>query len=201
MARQGHASATTDIVRVVCRPAEGEEPSDELVDVPWDGETMGEIATRGNLVMKEYFKDPEATAKAFRGGYFMSGDLAVQYPDGSIAVLDRSKDIIISGGENASSLAIEQELATHPHVLEVSVVARLHPKWGERPMAFVILHPQQAKQWAGRDQEFEKDLKKHAKTRLPGFACPEWVQVVKELPKTSTGKILKTELRKVVAKL
>ncbi|KAL0575992.1 hypothetical protein V5O48_005992 [Marasmius crinis-equi] len=201
MARQGHAFATSDVMRVIRRPEEGEEPSDELVDVPWDGKTMGEIITRGNLVMKEYFKDPEATEKAFQGGFFRTGDLAVIYPDGSVAVLDRSKDIIISGGENASSLAIEQELASHPHVLEVSVIARLHPKWGERPMAFVILHPQHAKRWEGREQEFEKDLQKHAKTRLPGFACPEWVRIVPELPKTSTGKILKTELRKVVAKL
>jgi acyl-CoA synthetase (AMP-forming)/AMP-acid ligase II len=125
----------------------------------------------------------------------------VIYPDGSAAVLDRSKDIIISGGENASSLAIEQELASHPHVLEVSVVAREHKKWGERPMAFVILHPQHASKWTGRHEEFTKDLILHARKRLPGFACPEWVQIVPELPKTSTGKILKTELRKAVAKL
>lgn len=110
---------------------------EEIIDVPRDGKTVGEIVTRGNLVMKEYFRDPEATRKAFRGGYFHSGDLAVMHPDGSIAVVDRSKDIIISGGENASSLAIEQELSSHPHVLEVSVVARAHPLWGERPMAFV----------------------------------------------------------------
>uniref|UniRef100_A0A0W0G3A5 Putative AMP-dependent synthetase and ligase n=1 Tax=Moniliophthora roreri TaxID=221103 RepID=A0A0W0G3A5_MONRR len=201
IARQGHVHVTADIVRVVYRPEDDAEGSDELVDVPWDGKTMGEIVTRGNIVMKEYFKDPEATRKAFQGGFFHSGDLAVMHPDGSIAVLDRSKDIIISGGENASSLAIEQELAAHPNVLEVSVVARLHPKWGERPMAFVILHPQHAAKWAGKHKEFEQDLIKYAKMRLPGFACPEWVEVVPELPKTSTGKILKTELRKIVAKL
>ncbi|KAG6901906.1 hypothetical protein C0995_006744 [Termitomyces sp. Mi166 len=148
-----------------------------------------------------YFNDPEATAKAFRGGAFRSGDLAVWYPDGSVAIMDRSKDIIISGGENASSLAIEQELATHPHILEVTVVARSHPKWGERPMAFVVLHPQHVAKWAGRYKQFADELKKHAKARLPGFACPEWVEVVPDLPKTSTGKILKSELRKVVAKL
>ncbi|KAK7058827.1 hypothetical protein VNI00_001451 [Paramarasmius palmivorus] len=201
MARQGHAFATADIVRVVHRPEDGEEGSGELVDVPWDGKTIGEIVTRGNIVMKEYFKDPEATKKAFQGGFFHSGDLAVRHPDGTVAIMDRSKDIIISGGENASSLAIEQELAAHPHVLEVSVVARIHPKWGERPMAFVILHPQHVDKWAGKHKEFERDLIRHAKTRLPGFACPEWVEVVPELPKTSTGKILKTELRKIVAKL
>ncbi|KIK06843.1 hypothetical protein K443DRAFT_129433 [Laccaria amethystina LaAM-08-1] len=199
MARQGHAFATAEEVRVVYVREENEDRP--LKDVPRDGKTLGEIVTRGNIVMKEYFRDPEATKKAFRGGSFRSGDLAVMHPDGSVAIMDRSKDIIISGGENASSLAIEQELASHPHVLEVSVVAREHPKWGERPMAFVILHPQHASNWRGRHHEFECDLKQHAKLRLPGFACPEWVEVVPELPKTSTGKILKTELRKVAAKL
>jgi len=151
--------------------------------------------------MKEYYRDPEATHKAFRGGYFGSGDLAVMHPDGAVAIMDRSKDIIISGGENTSSLAIEQELSSHPHVLEASVVARAHHKWGERPMAFVILHPQHAEKWQDKHDEFSDDLKKHAKIRLPGFAVPEWISVVLELPKTSTGKILKTSLRKSVAKL
>ncbi|KAJ3990566.1 hypothetical protein F5890DRAFT_1480541 [Lentinula detonsa] len=202
MARQGHPFATAGDMRVVYRTDENPDgPDGGLVDVPKDGKTMGEIVTRGNIVMKEYFKDPEATKKAFRGGYFGSGDLAVMHPDGSASILDRSKDIIISGGENASSLAIEQELSSHPHILEVSVIAREHEKWGERPMAFVILHPQHASQWKGRHEEFAKELKAHARKRLPGFACPEWVEVVPELPKTSTGKILKTQLRKVVAKL
>ncbi|PFH54617.1 hypothetical protein AMATHDRAFT_134062 [Amanita thiersii Skay4041] len=198
MARQGHAFATAQEVRVVYTD---EKYNDTLVDVPRDGKTLGEIVTSGNIVMKEYFNDPEATMKAFRGGGFRTGDLAVWNPDGTVSILDRSKDIIISGGENASSLAIEQELVTHPHVLEVCVVARQHSKWGERPMAFVTLHPQHVTRWAGRNHEFEKELKEHAKTRLPGFACPEWVEVVPELPKTSTGKILKSEMRKVVAKL
>jgi len=151
--------------------------------------------------MKEYFRDPEATKKAFRGGYFCTGDLAVMHEDGNISILDRSKDIIISGGENASSLAIEQELAEHPAVREVAVVARSHPKWGERPMAFVILTPLAEKEYAGRHLEFETELKKFARTKLPGFASPEWVRVVDELPKTSTGKIMKTALRGLVAKL
>ncbi|KAK0198698.1 acetyl-CoA synthetase-like protein [Armillaria mellea] len=194
IARQGHSFATAEGVRV----AEMRD-DEETIDVPRDGKTVGEIVTRGNLVMKEYFRDPEATRKAFRGGYFHSGDLAVMHPDGSIAVVDRSKDIIISGGENASSLAIEQ--GNHPHVLEVSVVARAHPLWGERPMAFVIIHPEHVARWSGRVDEFVKDLMEHAKARLPGFARPDWVEVVPELPKTSTGKILKTELRKRVAKL
>ncbi|PCH37800.1 acetyl-CoA synthetase-like protein [Wolfiporia cocos MD-104 SS10] len=203
VARQGMTIATSDDARVVYCVKEDEEgaPETELVDVPKDGKTLGEVVVRGNSVMKEYFRDPEATKKAFRAGYFASGDLAVMHPDGYIAIQDRGKDIIISGGENASSLAIEQELASHPDVLEVSVVARPHPKWGERPMAFVILHPQRAQQWVGRHAEFADALKKHARQRLPGFACPEWVEVVAELPKTSTGKIQKAVLRQTAAKL
>ncbi|KAF8213267.1 AMP-dependent synthetase and ligase [Mycena galopus ATCC 62051] len=201
MARQGHPFATAQDARVVYPPKDN---SDTLVDVPMDGKTVGEIVTRGNIVMKEYFRDPEATAKAFRGGEhvaFNTGDLAVMHPDRTVAIVDRSKDIIISGGENASSLAIEQELASHPCVLEVCVIARSHIKWGERPHAFVILKPKSIAKWKGRHGAFENDLKAHAKARLPGFACPEWVQVVDELPKTSTGKILKVDLRKIVAKL
>ncbi|KAF9480080.1 acetyl-CoA synthetase-like protein [Pholiota conissans] len=200
MARQGNAFATAEDARVVYPYPEGVTDG-PLVDVPRDGKTVGEIVTRGNIVMKEYFRDPEATKKAFAGGSFHTGDLAVMHPNGTIAIMDRSKDIIISGGENASSLAIEQELSTHPDVLEVSVVARQHIKWGERPMAFVVLHPQRVDTWKGRYHEFAQALKTHAKSRLPGFACPEWVEVVPELPKTSTGKILKLELRKIVAKL
>ncbi|KAL0569049.1 hypothetical protein V5O48_012918, partial [Marasmius crinis-equi] len=220
MAKQGHIMPLVDNVRVVY-PTEEEgyrDDSNELIDVPWDSKTVGEVVMRGNLVMKEYFKDPEATQKASRGGFFHSGDLAVVDPDGSITVLDRSKDIIISGGEvcllslvqpqihakdnlqqNASSIAIEQELSSHPAVIEVSVVARSHPKWGERPMAFVVLRPRH--DWEGREDEFETELIRYAKTRLPGFACPEWVKIVKELPKNGTGKILKTELRKAAAEL
>ncbi|KAF8844063.1 acetyl-CoA synthetase-like protein [Paxillus ammoniavirescens] len=199
MARQGQSFATAQNVRVVYPPKH--ENDQDLIDVPKDGKTVGEIVTRGNIVMKEYFRDAEATRKAFRGGYFNSGDLAVMHPNGVLQILDRSKDIIISGGENASSLAIELELANHPHVLEVSVVARPHPKWGERPMAFVILRQEHIQKWAGNHADFEVELKRHARSLLPGFACPEWVQVVDELPKTSTGKILKTDLRKIVAKL
>lgn len=196
IARQGYSYTTADRVRVVYQ-TEGED----LKDIPRDGKTMGEIVVGGNLVMREYFRDEKATDKAFKGGYFRSGDLAVMHPDGSISVLDRSKDIIISGGENASSLAIEQELVTHPDVLEVAVVARGHSKWGERPMAFVTLHPSKTAKWENRHEEFEIDMKAHARKKLPGFATPEWVTVVPDLPKTSTGKIQKVELRKRVAKL
>ncbi|KAF9651530.1 AMP-dependent synthetase and ligase [Thelephora ganbajun] len=196
MARQGYSYTTADGVRVVYQTED-----EDLQDVPQDGKTIGEIVVRGNLVMREYFTDEKATEKAFKGGYFRSGDLAVMYPDGSVGIQDRSKDIIISGGENASSLAIEQELVTHPDVLEVAVVARGHPKWGERPMAFVTLHPSKTAKWENKHKEFEIDLKAHARKRLPGFATPEWVAVVPGLPKTSTGKIQKVELRKRVAKL
>ncbi|KAG2754602.1 acetyl-CoA synthetase-like protein [Suillus brevipes Sb2] len=199
MARQGQSFATAQDVRVVF-PLQ-DENDEELRDVPKDGRTVGEVLMRGNIVMKEYFRDPEATRKAFQGGHFHSGDLAVWHPDGVIQVVDRSKDLIISGGENASSLAIELELSSHPHVLEVSVVARSHPKWGERPMAFVLLRPEHAPKWKDNHDGFASELIRHARTLLPGFACPEWVQIVDELPKTSTGKILKTNLRKVVAKL
>ncbi|KAG9314496.1 hypothetical protein JVU11DRAFT_5293 [Chiua virens] len=199
MARQGHSFATAQNVRIVYPPRH--ENDQELIDVPKDGRTVGEVVTRGNIVMKEYFKDPEATRKAFRGGYFNSGDLAVMHSNGVVQIMDRSKDIIISGGENASSLAIELELASHPHVLEVSVVARPHSKWGERPIAFIILRPEYVQTWAGNPSGFEVELRRHARTRLPGFACPEWVQVVDKLPKTSTGKILKTDLRRIAAKL
>ncbi|KAL0563709.1 hypothetical protein V5O48_018355, partial [Marasmius crinis-equi] len=172
MAKQGHATAIADFVRVVYQTSEDCDATAELIDVPWDGKTIGEVVMRGNLVMKEYFKNPEATKKAFRGGFFHSGDLAVIYPDGSISIVDRCKDIIISGGE-----------------------------WGERPIAFIILRDIDSSVWGGREVDFEKQLIQFAKTRLPGFACPEWVQVVKELPKNGTGKVLKVELRKVAAKL
>ncbi|KAI0001859.1 acetyl-CoA synthetase-like protein [Russula vinacea] len=195
-ARQGHAFATSFPLRVI-HPTNA--PGEELVDVPRDGQTVGEIVVRGNIVMQGYFQDPDATARAFDGGYFHSGDLAVWHPDGSVQIQDRMKDIIISGGENASSLAIEQELADHPDVLEVSVVGREHPTWGERPMAYVILHAESARRWAGKHAEFSSALKAYARERLPGFATPEWVVVVEDLPKTSTGKIMKTVLRKQAA--
>jgi acyl-CoA synthetase (AMP-forming)/AMP-acid ligase II len=223
MARQGHAFVTADEARVVYAPQKGESDFDELRDVPPDGKTLGEIVVRGNIVMKEYFNDKEATRKAFRGRHFNSGDLAVRNSDGSISILDRSKDLIISGGENASSLAIEQgeylcsctvnicsqlnsmtvhyesELAKHPHVLEVAVVGRPHHKWGERAHAFVVLQPHCPLK--ERLHHFEDELKKFAARVLPGFARPEWVSVVAELPKTGTGKVLKHVLRGRVAKL
>ena len=130
LARQGQAYPTADLVRVV---------DDDDADVPRDGATMGEVVMRGNNVMLGYHDDPEATAQAFRGGWFHSGDLAVWHPDGTIELRDRAKDVIISGGENISTIEVEQTLASHPAVLECAVVAIPHERWGERPKAFVTL--------------------------------------------------------------
>ena len=155
--------------------------------VPWDGETMGEIMFKGNIAMKGYLKNPKATEDAFAGGWFHSGDLAVQYPDGYIKIKDRSKDIIISGGENISSIEVEDVLYRHPDVLAAAVVAKPDAKWGETPCAFVELK-------AGATATPE-DIVAHCKKHLAGFKVPRAV-VFGELPKTSTGKIQKFELRK-----
>ena len=158
-----------------------------LHPVPWDGETMGEIMFKGNVAMKGYLKNPKATEEAFAGGWFHSGDLAVQYPDGYIKIKDRSKDIIISGGENISSIEVEDVLYRHPDVLAAAVVAKPDAKWGETPCAFVELK-------AGATATPE-DIVAHCKKHLAGFKVPRAV-VFGELPKTSTGKIQKFELRK-----
>ena len=158
-----------------------------LQPVPWDGETMGEIMFRGNIAMKGYLKNPKATDDAFRGGWFHSGDLAVQYPDGYIKIKDRSKDIIISGGENISSIEVEDVLYRHPAVLAAAVVAKPDEKWGETPCAFLEIK-------AGA-QVTEQDIVAHCKQHLAGYKVPRAV-VFGELPKTSTGKIQKFELRK-----
>ena len=155
--------------------------------VPWDGETMGEIMFRGNILMKGYLKNPAASQEAFAGGWFHTGDLAVQYPDGYIKIRDRSKDIIISGGENISSIEVEDVLYRHPDVLAAAVVAKPDPRWGETPVAFVELK-------AGA-KATPQDLVAHCKKHLAGFKVPKAV-VFGELPKTSTGKIQKFELRK-----
>ncbi len=155
--------------------------------VPWDGETMGEIMFRGNITMKGYLKNPAATKEAFEGGWFHTGDLAVQYPDGYIKIKDRSKDVIISGGENISSIEVEDVLYRHPDVLAAAVVAKPDAKWGETPCAFVELK-------AGATTTAEA-IVAHCKMHLAGFKVPRAV-VFGELPKTSTGKIQKFELRK-----
>ena len=155
--------------------------------VPQDGETMGEIMFKGNITMKGYLKNPKATQEAFAGGWFHSGDLAVQYPDGYFKIKDRSKDIIISGGENSSAIEVEDVLYRHPAVLAAAVVAKPDARWGETPCAFVELKADA--------QATAEQIVAHCKQHLAGFKVPRAV-VFGELPKTSTGKIQKFELRK-----
>ncbi|SET61233.1 acyl-CoA synthetase [Oceanicella actignis] len=177
-ARQGVRYAALEALEVL-------DP-ETMKPVPADGQTMGEVCFRGNVVMKGYFKNPEATAKAFRGGWFWSGDLAVRHPDGYIQLKDRSKDIIISGGENISSIEVEEALYRHPAVAFCAVVAKPDEKWGETPCAFVEL-----REGAQTD---EAELIAHCRAHLAHFKAPRKV-VFGPLPKTSTGKIQKFELR------
>jgi acyl-CoA synthetase (AMP-forming)/AMP-acid ligase II len=176
-ARQGVALVTSDAVRVV---------DADMRDVPADAETMGEVVMRGNNVMKGYFADGAATLEAFRGGWFHSGDLAVMHPDGYIELRDRAKDIIISGGENISTIEVERALVRHPDVLEAAVVATPDEKWGERPKGFVTLRQ--------GSSLTEAELIAFTRESLAGFKCPAAIEFC-ELPKTSTGKVKKYELR------
>ncbi len=157
-----------------------------MQEVPWDGETMGEIMFRGNITMKGYLKNSKATTEAFAGGWFHSGDLAVMQPDGYVKIKDRSKDVIISGGENISSLEVEDTLYRHPAVLAAAVVAQPDPKWGETPCAFVEVKPDAT--------VTEGELIEHCRAHLARFKVPKKV-IFGELPKTSTGKIQKFLLR------
>jgi fatty-acyl-CoA synthase len=177
LARQGQGHVTADPVRVV---------DDAMGDVPRDGQTLGEVVMRGNLVMKGYHDDPMATAEAFSGGWLHSGDLAVMHPNGDIELRDRKKDIIISGGENISSIEVEQILCRHPAVLECAVVAILDEHWGERPKAFVALKPGQI--------ATEDELIAFCRERLAHFKCPVAV-AFDDLPKNGTGKVQKSMLR------
>ena len=152
-----------------------------------DGATLGEITVRGNVVMKGYYNDAEATAAAIKNGWFHSGDAAVVHPNGYVEIRDRFKDVIISGGENVSSIEIEGCLLTHRAVQEVAVVGMPHEKWGESPHAFVVIQP--------RSQVVEADLKQHVRDNLAHFKTPQWVSFVEELPKTATGKVQKFVLR------
>ena len=161
--------------------------------VPADGTTIGEIMFAGNVVMKGYLKNSKATQEALKGGYFHSGDLAVMHPDGYIQIKDRSKDIIISGGENISSIEVEEALYKHPDVLEAAVVARSDEKWGETPCAFVTLKP-------GSPDLNEEDIINHCRNSMAHFKAPKNV-VFTELPKTSTGKIQKFKLRDIAENL
>ena len=178
MARQGVHYATLEGATV--------KNPDTMKEVPWDGETMGEVMIRGNTVMKGYLKNTQATNSAFSGGWFHTGDLAVRHPDSYIEVKDRSKDIIISGGENISSLEVEETLYRHPAVLEAAVVAKSDEKWGETPCAFVTLHDGAA---ATAD-----DIINFCREQLAHYKSPKSV-VFGSLPKTSTGKIQKFLLR------
>jgi fatty-acyl-CoA synthase len=177
MARQGVPYHVATHVRVV---------DGEMRDVPADAQTMGEVVMRGNNVMAGYFEDPEATAKAFAGGWFHSGDLGVMHPDGYIELRDRTKDIIISGGENISTIEVEHTVVKHPAVLECAVVAMPHEKWGEVPKAFVALRPGQS--------ATEAEIIAFCRERLAHFKCPKAIEFC-DLPKTSTGKIQKFRLR------
>ncbi len=177
LSRQGQAYPSADLVRVV---------AEDMTDVPRDGGTMGEVVMRGNIVMAGYFDDPEATATAFREGWFHSGDLAVWHADGNIELRDRGKDIIISGGENISSIEVEQTVVAHPSVLECAVVGIPHPHWGERPKAFVTLNE-------GATATAEEIIA-FARERLAHYKCPDTVEFG-PLPKTSTGKVQKYVLR------
>jgi fatty-acyl-CoA synthase len=177
-ARQGVELITSGELRVV---------DTDMRDVPQDGSTMGEIVAKGNVVMSGYYNDPQATAAAFAGGWFHSGDGAVVHPDGYIEIRDRFKDVIISGGENISSIEVEGALLRHPAVLEVAVVGMPHEKWGESPHAFVVL-----RSGASATQEQLRDF---ARTALAHFKVPSAFHFVNELPKTATGKIQKFVLR------
>ncbi|EEE56189.1 hypothetical protein OsJ_05143 [Oryza sativa Japonica Group] len=162
--------------------------------VPRDGKTMGEVMLRGNTVMSGYYKDGAATAEALAGGWFRSGDLAVRHEDGYVKVLDRSKDIIISGGENISTIEVEAALFSHPAVEEAAVVGRPDDYWGETPCAFVKLRPGAAA--AAKAGVVEEELMAYCRARLPRYMAPRTVVVVEEgLPKTATGKVQKFELR------
>lgn len=183
-ARQGISILTLDDVDV--------KDLKTMTSVPHDGKTMGEIVLRGSSIMKGYFKDRNATSKAFKDGWFLTGDVGVVHPDGYLEIKDRSKDVIISGGENISSVEVESALYKHPKVLEAAVVAMPHPHWGESPCAFIALR----KDSAGKTDDMrEEELLSYCRKNLPHFMVPKKVEFLPELPKNSTGKILKNELR------
>ncbi len=177
-ARQGVAMVQADPIRVV---------DEQMNDVPRDGRTMGEIVMRGNNVMAGYYNDKAGTAKAFHGGWLHSGDLGVQHSDGYVELRDRAKDIIISGGENISTVEIEHAIESHETVLEAAVIGVPDEKWGERPKAFVIRRP-------GAEVN-EAELIAYLQTHIARFKVPRAIEFVDQLPRTSTGKIQKFELR------
>ena len=178
LARQGVNMVQADPMRVV---------DVNMVDVPADGITMGEIVMRGNNVMAGYHDDPDATAQTFRGGWFHSGDLGVMHPDGYVELRDRAKDVIVSGGENISTVEVEQAVVSHPAVLETAVVGVPDQRWGERPKAFIVLKPGAS--------ATEADIIAHVQQQIARYKAPRDVEFVPTLPKTSTGKVQKYELR------
>lgn len=177
-ARQGVELITSGELRVV---------DEHGAETPRDGATLGEIVARGNVVMKGYYNDPAATEEAFRGGWFHSGDAAVVHPDGYVEIRDRYKDVIISGGENISSIEVEGALLRHPAVLEAAVIGAPHEKWGEAPEAFIVLRSEAS--------VTEAELRAFCRSRLAHFKVPHKFDFVAELPKTATGKIQKFVLR------
>jgi fatty-acyl-CoA synthase len=177
-ARQGVGMVCADQLRVV---------DEAMDDVPADGTTMGEVVMRGNNVMLGYYDDPSATEQAFAGGWFHSGDLGVLHPDGYVELRDRAKDVVISGGENISTIEVEQAVVSHPAVVEVAVVGVPDEEWGERPKAFVVL--------ADGEHATEAELIEHVRSQIARYKAPRAVEFVAELPKTSTGKVQKFELR------
>ena len=158
-------------------------------EVRWDGRELGEIVTRGNVVMKGYYKDPEKTNAAIKDGWFYTGDLAVTHPDGFIEIRDRAKDLIISGGENISSTEVESVLYKHPDVLEVAVIAIPDEKWGEVPLAIIVLKPD--------SNLSEENVINFCREQMAHFKAPKAVKFVEELPKTATGKLQKYRLREM----
>ncbi len=179
-ARQGIELAFNGETKVIHQ--DGEE-------VRWNGEELGEIITRGNVVMKGYYKDPDKTNAAIRDGWFYTGDLAVTHPDGFIEIRDRAKDLIISGGENISSTEVEGVLYKHPAVLEVAVIAIPDEKWGEVPLAIIVLHADA--------QLTEEEVIRYCRDNMAHFKAPKAVTFVEELPKTATGKLQKYRLREM----
>lgn len=178
LSRQGVGMVQAERLRVV---------DDEMNDVPCDGETMGEIVMRGNNVMKGYFEDEEGTAEAFKGGWFHSGDLGVRQSDGYVRLMDRAKDVVISGGENISTVEVEHALITHASVAEAAVIGVPDEKWGERPKAFVVLvHGRHAT---------EQAIIEHVRSSIAHYKAPKEVVFMDELPTNSTGKVQKFELR------
>jgi fatty-acyl-CoA synthase len=178
LARQGVGMITAERMRVV---------DDDMDDVPADGVTMGEIVMTGNNVMAGYFDDEDATEEAFRGGWFHSGDLGVMHADGYVELKDRAKDVVVSGGENISTVEVEQALESHDAVADVAVIGVPDEQWGERPKAFVVLAD-------GADPD-EAELIEHVRQRIARYKAPDAIAFVDELPRTSTGKVQKFELR------